>query len=255
MKVKVYVNQGKTLSHIKIRLQGFFQDFLLGPFLQRRLSLAEQLGWLHPLPPPPPPLPGGWHLYSINVVETECVKAGALYKGHYKLVKDGERIVFLVLWDEFQPFFLNCRVSNWKLISTRHEFNSDNFIFTALKLWWEDWVSKLNSRLSFWGRLTALKNPWKKPLDVNKWTSYECWDEGTSVSHILRTFITYLLIRIHQKKKITLGIAAKIAIIRGLSEFLGVGQLPPPCPGPLVCLSLPGCSLVQYAMFEWIYWN
>ena len=24
---------------------GFFQDFLLGPFLQRRLSLAEQLGW------------------------------------------------------------------------------------------------------------------------------------------------------------------------------------------------------------------
>jgi hypothetical protein len=26
----------------------------------------------------PPPLPGGWHLYSINVVETECVKTGAL---------------------------------------------------------------------------------------------------------------------------------------------------------------------------------
>jgi hypothetical protein len=43
------------------------QDFLFGPFLQRRLSLAEQLGWL----PPPPPL-------SINVVETQCVKAGAL---------------------------------------------------------------------------------------------------------------------------------------------------------------------------------
>jgi hypothetical protein len=36
----------------------------LGPFLQRRLSLAEQLGWLHPP--------------SINVVETQCVKAGAL---------------------------------------------------------------------------------------------------------------------------------------------------------------------------------
>jgi hypothetical protein len=55
-------------------LQVFFQDFLLGPFLQRRLSLAEQRGGLHP----PPPLPWGWHLYSINVVETECVKAGAL---------------------------------------------------------------------------------------------------------------------------------------------------------------------------------
>jgi hypothetical protein len=33
-------------------MQGFFQDFLLGPFLQRRLSLAEQLGWLYPPPPP-----------------------------------------------------------------------------------------------------------------------------------------------------------------------------------------------------------
>ena len=92
MKVKVYVNQGKSLSHIKIRLQVFSQDFLLGPFLQRRLSLAEQLGWLHPPPPT-----GGLTPVSINVVETECVKAGALYKGHYKLVKDGERIVFLVL--------------------------------------------------------------------------------------------------------------------------------------------------------------
>jgi hypothetical protein len=60
----------------------------------------------------------------------------------------------------------NCRVSDWKLISTRHEFNSNNFIFTALKLWWEDWVSKLNSRLSFWGRLMALKNPWKKPCRI-----------------------------------------------------------------------------------------
>jgi hypothetical protein len=56
--------------------QGFFQDFLLGPFLQRRLCLAEQLGWLHP--PPPYWGGGGWQLYSINVVETECVKAGAL---------------------------------------------------------------------------------------------------------------------------------------------------------------------------------
>jgi hypothetical protein len=34
--------------------QGFFQDFLLGPFLQTRLSLAEQLGvWGGCLPPPP----------------------------------------------------------------------------------------------------------------------------------------------------------------------------------------------------------
>jgi hypothetical protein len=37
-------------------------------------------------------------------------------------------------------FILNCLVSNWKLIFTRHEFNSNN-------IWWENWVSKLNSRL------------------------------------------------------------------------------------------------------------
>ena len=44
----------------------------MGPFLQRRLSLAEQLGWLEPPPPPP----------SINVVETKlrrnALKQGAL---------------------------------------------------------------------------------------------------------------------------------------------------------------------------------
>ena len=69
----------------QIIYQGFFQDFLLGPFLQGRLSLAEQLGWLEPPPPP-----------SINVVETQCVKAGGT-EGHYKLVKDGECVVFLLL--------------------------------------------------------------------------------------------------------------------------------------------------------------
>ena len=51
--------------------QVFFQDFLLGPFLQRRLSLAEQLGWLHPPPPT-----GGLTLVldKCSSVETECVK-------------------------------------------------------------------------------------------------------------------------------------------------------------------------------------
>jgi hypothetical protein len=38
--------------------QDFFQDFLLGPFLQRRLSLAEQLGVWGGCPPPPPPPTG-----------------------------------------------------------------------------------------------------------------------------------------------------------------------------------------------------
>jgi hypothetical protein len=52
-------------------------------------------------------------------------------------------------------------------------------------------------------------------MDVNEWMSYKCSDEGTSVRHIPRTFITYLLIHMHQKKKIALEIAAKIASVNG----------------------------------------
>ena len=37
-----------------------------------------------------------------------------------------------------------------------------------------------------------------------------------SVRHILRTFITYLLVHMHQKKKIALEIAAKITSVNGL---------------------------------------
>jgi hypothetical protein len=46
-------------------------------------------------------------------------------------------------------------------------------------------------------------------MDANKWMSYECSDEGTSV----RTFTTYLLVHMHKKRKIALEIAAKIASI------------------------------------------
>ena len=54
---KIFVISGtlirKHVSHsLSTRCHGFFQDFLLGPFLQRKLSLAEQLKWLHPPPPP-----------------------------------------------------------------------------------------------------------------------------------------------------------------------------------------------------------
>jgi hypothetical protein len=52
-------------------------------------------------------------------------------------------------------------------------------------------------------------------MDVNKWMNYECSDEGTSVVHILRTFIIHLLIHMHQKRKIALEIAAKIARVNG----------------------------------------
>jgi hypothetical protein len=64
----------------------------LGPFLQRnlRLSLAEQLGVLRRLSPPPT-------CTHFSVAEMRCVKAGRGTEGHYKLVKDGECIVFLVL--------------------------------------------------------------------------------------------------------------------------------------------------------------
>ena len=44
-------------------------------------------------------------------------------------------------------------------------------------------------------------------MDVNEWMSYECLDAGTSVRHILRAFITYLLVHMYQKKKIALEIA------------------------------------------------
>ena len=43
-------------------------------------------------------------------------------------------------------------------------------------------------------------------IDVNEWMSYGCSDEGI---HIPQTFVTHLLVLIHQKKKI----AAKIASV------------------------------------------
>ena len=45
-------------------------------------------------------------------------------------------------------------------------------------------------------------------VDMNEWIRYDCSDEGI---HILRTFVTHLLVHIHQKTKIALEIAAKIA--------------------------------------------
>ena len=119
--------------------QGFFQDFLLGPFLQRRLSL-------------------NWYLYSINVVETECVKAGAL-RDTINWLKMANALFFLCCEMNSSHFLLNFRVFNWKLICTRHEFNlnsNTDFILLHRIVWWEDWVSKLNSRLSFW---KSLKKP------------------------------------------------------------------------------------------------
>jgi hypothetical protein len=52
-------------ANATVHVQVFFQDpqFLLGPFLQRRLSLAEHLGWLHP------PLPGGG---GLTLVLNKC---------------------------------------------------------------------------------------------------------------------------------------------------------------------------------------
>ncbi len=41
--------------------------------------------------------------------------------------------------------------------------------YTSKNLWWGDWVSKLNSRLSFWGRLTALRISLKKSLAFVRW--------------------------------------------------------------------------------------
>jgi hypothetical protein len=48
-------------------------------------------------------------------------------------------------------------------------------------------------------------------MDVKEWMSIN----ALMKEHVLRTFITHLLVLIHQKKKIALEIAAKIASVNG----------------------------------------
>jgi hypothetical protein len=48
-------------------------------------------------------------------------------------------------------------------------------------------------------------------MDVKEWMSIN----AQMKEHVLRTFITHLLVLIHQKKKIALEIAAKIASVNG----------------------------------------
>jgi hypothetical protein len=55
---------------------------------------------------------------------------------------------------------------------------------------------------------------------VNESISYECLDEGTSVRHILRSFITHLLVHIRQKKKMALEIPAKITGVNGPGSII-----------------------------------
>ena len=52
-------------------------------------------------------------------------------------------------------------------------------------------------------------------MDVNDWMSYECSDESTSLNCKVQYIITHLLVSIHQKKKIALEIATKIASVNG----------------------------------------
>jgi hypothetical protein len=54
-------------------------------------------------------------------------------------------------------------------------------------------------------------------MDVNEWTSYECSDEAI---HVLRAFVTNLLVHMHQKEKIALEIAAKFASVTFLQLAL-----------------------------------
>ena len=66
---------------------------------------------------------------------------------------------FLLLWNEFRPFFLDCGVSNWKLICTRHEFNSNNFIFTALNLLVRRLSFKTQFKIEFLGPFYGPRKP------------------------------------------------------------------------------------------------
>ena len=98
--------------------QVFFQGFLLGPFLQRRLSLAEQLGvWGGFLPPPPPYREAETCAY-FSVVEMQCVKAVAL-RDTINWLKMANALFFLCCEMISSHFLLNLRVFNWKLICTR----------------------------------------------------------------------------------------------------------------------------------------
>jgi hypothetical protein len=47
------------------------------------------------------------------------------------------------------------------------------------------------------------------------------------VRNILRTFITYLLVQIHQKKKIAPEIAEKMASVKGLLNLKGISAFYP----------------------------
>ena len=58
----------------------------------------------------------------------------------------------------------------------------------------------------------------------------------TSVRHILRTFITYLLVHMRQQKKLALDIAAKIASVNG------------PYFGKVLCNDFPKTISVDYVI-------
>jgi hypothetical protein len=123
-----------------------------GTLLQRRLSLAEQLGvWGGCLPPP--------LTHTFMQLRCNVLTQGAI-RDTINWLKTVNALFFLCCEMNSSHFLLNFRVFNWKLICTRHEFNSNNFILLHRIFWWEDWVSKLNSRLSFWG----LINLWKTPV-------------------------------------------------------------------------------------------
>ena len=93
-----------------LNIQGFFQDFLLGPFLQRRLSLAEQLGVLRRLSPPPPYREAETCTH-FSVVEMQCVKAGAL-RDTINWLKTVNALFFLCCEMNSSHFLLNFRVFN-----------------------------------------------------------------------------------------------------------------------------------------------
>jgi hypothetical protein len=120
----------------------------LGPFLQRRLSLAEQLGvW------------GSYgksvvdtcsRLYPISVVETQCAKADTI-----NWLKMANALFFLCCEMNSSHFFLIVGFPT----ETRHEFNSNNFIFTALNLLVRRLSFKTQFKIEFLGPFYGLKNP------------------------------------------------------------------------------------------------
>ena len=129
-----------------------FRVFPWVRFLQRRLSLGELLGvW------------SGCPLKAVETGDIICNKKSESWSFFttITIMRSFSCVVKL-----FPTIFLNSRVSNWKIISIRDGFNSNNFILTALNVLVRRLSFKTQCKIEFWGPFHGLKISQKKHLNV-----------------------------------------------------------------------------------------